>query len=92
MRLETTFSEHRKRIEAELHESHKCIEADLGSVHVVTKSDFESYEGPYEIIPKSEDQILPTDEKVMREDLKVKATPYHEVENIQGGMTAIIGG
>lgn len=54
--------------------------------------DIEHYTGDYEVIPQKTEQVLPTAEKFLHNDVTVKATPYHEVENIQGGMTAIIGG
>lgn len=52
----------------------------------------EHYTGDYEVTPQKTEQVLPTAEKFLHNDVTIKATPYHEVENTQGGMTAIIGG
>lgn len=49
------------------------------------------YDGPYEITPKVKEQIFPTYEKGMRDDLTVFAIPYAEVINISGGYTVTIG-
>lgn len=50
----------------------------------------EEYEGSYEVTPTTEEQLLQTAEKVMRNDLKVKEIPYAEVTNPAGGTTIII--
>ena len=50
------------------------------------------YEGEYVVIPKSYEQMLDTDYKVMQDDVTVEKIPYSSVENIQGGLTITIGG
>lgn len=59
---------------------------------ITGETDIEHYTGAYEVTPQKTKQVLPTAEKFMNNDVTVKATPYHEVENTQGGTTAIIGG
>ena len=49
------------------------------------------YNGPYDIIPRSAAQIMPTAGKRMTGDVLVKAIPYYEVSN-ETGLTVIIGG
>ena len=50
------------------------------------------YEGEYEITPKTYDeQILPTKNKKMVDNLKVKKIPQYEVSNSAEGYTLIIG-
>ena len=56
------------------------------------ETDIKPYVGNYAVTPQKTEQVLPTAEKFMSNDVTVKATPYHEVQNTQGGMTAIIGG
>ena len=54
--------------------------------------DIEPYSGAYEVIPKVAEQSLQTRDRWMNRDVTVTAIPYHEVENMQRGTTAIIGG
>lgn len=50
------------------------------------------YDGEYVITPKtSEEQVLPTKNKSMIDDLTVEKVPYEEVTNLGGGLTAVIG-
>ena len=50
------------------------------------------YTGEYEITPKTYDeQILPTKNKKMVDNLKVKKIPQYEVSNSAEGYTLIIG-
>jgi hypothetical protein len=51
----------------------------------------ECYEGDYVVTPKVDAQSLPTKEKVMLEDMTVKAIPYAEVTNVSNGKTVTIG-
>lgn len=50
----------------------------------------DQYDGPYEIIPKTEPQILSTREKTMMDDVTVREVPYFEVSNQFGGNTVYI--
>lgn len=52
---------------------------------------YEHYEGNYEATPKISEYTLDTKDKVMYSDFTVKAIPYYEVSNAQGGTTIIIG-
>lgn len=52
----------------------------------------EDYKGSYEVIPSVYEQIMPTANKHMKEDLSVKSIPYYEVDNTYDGTTVIIGG
>lgn len=64
-----------------------------GETGVVLKvSDYTMYGGPYEVRPKFEDQVLPTREKLMREDVTVNAITVSRVSNPAGGKTVFIGG
>lgn len=51
----------------------------------------EEYSGSYEVIPKTEAQILATTDKLMRDDVIVYAIPYYETSNVSG-TTVYIGG
>ena len=50
------------------------------------------YSGSYEAIPRVTAQSLPTQDRWLDRDVTIQAIPYHEVENTERGMTAIIGG
>lgn len=52
----------------------------------------DTYKGAYEAIPKISEQNFPTEGKTMTKDFKVKGIPSYEVDNLQGGVTFIIGG
>lgn len=49
------------------------------------------YEGEYEVIPKVIEQKLPTANKLLTEDIKIKEIPYFETSNTSGGHTVFIG-
>ena len=49
------------------------------------------YEGSYEVTPKVDSQNLPTKNKVLVDDMTVKAIPFFNVSNISGGSTVFIG-
>ena len=48
------------------------------------------YEGPYDVTPKVTAQTLQTAQKLMREDVSVRAIPYFDVSNPAGGNTIYI--
>ena len=50
----------------------------------------EPYEGPYDVTPKVTAQALQTAQKLMREDVSVRAIPYFDVSNSAGGNTIYI--
>ncbi len=49
------------------------------------------YDGDYEVTPKTEDQLLNTENKSMTKDVVIKKIPTFEVSN-ESGTTFIIGG
>ena len=60
--------------------------------NIGAQSQTKPYEGEYEITPKTYDeQILPTKNKKMVDNLKVKKIPQYEVSNSAEGFTLIIG-
>ena len=91
MILEVTFSQENKLIDAELSASDTVFKADFGQVQVVTEYiGGKPYEGDYAVTPKVEEQTLPTKEKVMAEDLTIKAIPIFRTSNTSGGTTVYI--
>lgn len=68
------------------------FEADFGTVQEVTiYKDVDPYKGAYEVTPQVGEQILPTAQKLMADDVTVKAIPYYETSNLSDGETVYIG-
>lgn len=74
------------RLISETSISAKLVE---GGVTIVL-ADAETYKGSYEVTPKAGPQTLPTAEKYMEEDVRVKGIPYYETSNAAGGNTLYI--
>lgn len=51
----------------------------------------ETYDGPYEVTPDFNDQVLETEDLLMSDDVIVKEIPVAEVSNPAGGLTLTIG-
>lgn len=49
------------------------------------------YDGSYTVFPRKVDQVLPTSDKLMVDDLEIKAINYSETSNPAGGETVNIG-
>lgn len=50
------------------------------------------YDGDYEVTPKTMSEvILPTSQKMMKDDVTVKKMPQFEVSNEADGITLILG-
>ena len=62
----------------------------VGSIRFPTG--YENYNGDYEIIPKTESQVLDTADKHLSSNIKIREIPYYEVSNAYNGNTIIIGG
>ena len=59
-----------------------CME--FGEIQII-HTDYDPYLGPYEVIPKAwRDQVLPTKDKNMTDDVIVFEVPYAEVSNPEG--------
>ena len=59
---------------------------------VIPSSEFEFYEGDYEVTPLITTQILGTSKKMMHDDVTVWMIPTKEEPNDAGGVTFTIGG
>ena len=65
------------------------FKAGMGEVHVVTVG-AAPYDGPYNVTPKIDPQTLKTKDKLMADDVKIKAIPVFRVSNTSGGTTVYI--
>ena len=50
------------------------------------------YDGEYTLTPETTDQVLLTKEKLLKENVAIKAVQKQIVENSAGGQTVTIGG
>ena len=50
------------------------------------------YEGVYDVTPKLVEQMLPTKNTLLSDDVKIEKIPITTVSNSSGGNTVIIGG
>ena len=64
--------------------------APVLKLHLEAGHSIDWYNGVYEVTPKRHDQVLPTKDKTMREDVTVFEIPYYETAN-QYGNTYVIG-
>ena len=55
-----------------------------------TPSSYPFYKGEYEVVPKRQEQVLDTDNKILTKDITVVEIPYSEVSNLGGGSTFYI--
>lgn len=77
-------------IDAEFFEDSAQFDADFGEVtEILVASDY--YTGSYDVTPRTDAQTLETKEKLMVDDVHIKAIPFYEVSNLAGGDTAYIG-
>ena len=51
---------------------------------------YQDYSGAYDVTPKTEGQILETENKILRQDVLIKKIPYFETSN-EYGETIFIG-
>ena len=64
------------------------IDAEWGDVIIIDRTSPE-YEGSYDIIPRLEEQVLPTEKRQTMEDITVRAIPYAETTNVYGTTVVI---
>ena len=77
--INVTFEDITESLNVEFDEIHKVY---VGGV---------PYDGDYIVTPKVNQQTLPTLNKLMKDDVTIKAIPYYDVGNTSGGSTVYIG-
>lgn len=75
MILDVEFEESTQELELEIEETTQEIDLEFGEIQVIHSDAAERYTGPYEITPGREEQILPAADKLMEQDVIVKAIP-----------------
>lgn len=76
-------------IQIEMSDDHQ-IEFDI-SVNGSSEPVLPYYSGPYEVTPKTTEQVLQTKDKSMSDNVKIFSIPYAVTSNVFGGLTATIG-
>ena len=64
----------------------------VGEAIYIIEDHGEVYDGPYEVSPTFEDQILHTEKKYMEDNVIVDAIEVSRTSNPSGGKTVYIGG
>lgn len=92
MKIKVAFFEIDSTLNLKFHEQNKEFPLNFGEVAKVTEYvGGEVYEGDYEVTPSLQAQTLPTSQKVMLNDMKIRKIPITTVSNTSGGNTVIIG-
>ena len=92
MILKVKFTEVTKNIPVKLTVRGSTLSVNMGEIHNVTEYiGGEEYKGAYEVTPKVEGQTMPTKDKVLIDDMTIKAIPFYKVSNTSGGNTVFIG-
>ena len=95
MRFNVTFRESGQSFNAvfdQFSESKQGFKATFEHFQEVTiRQDAEYYTGSYTVTPTVDAQTLETADKLMAEDVHIKAIPYYDVTNNTGGSTVYIG-
>ena len=91
MKFSVTFTESEQIFKPTIKEEGDSFNANFGEIQTVTKYVGETYEGDYNVTPKVEEQMLPTKDKVLTDDITVRSIPFFNVSNTSGGSTVYIG-
>ena len=82
IQVEMDVEESRQEFDLDVEQINFPIDFDVAT-EVVARS-VADYDGAYVVIPDIDQQILPTENKRMREDVTVTGIPYYEVSNVKG--------
>lgn len=73
-------------------DSNDDFNVNFGETTEIMPDDVPVYEGPHEVNPTFQDQILDTSGLLLENDITIEPIPLARVSNNSGGMTVIIGG
>ena len=93
MNLNTKFGELSPSFRVSFSEATHSLSASFGEVIVteIPPQGIEVYKGEYAVTPKVEAQSLETANKLLKQNVAIRAIPFYETTNNSGGMTAYIG-
>lgn len=87
---DVVFDKEQVAFDVDFHEKNVSFDVEFCEVHTVYVG-AKPYTEEYIVTPKVDQQMLYTKNKLMTDDVTVKAIPYFDVENISGGSTVYIG-
>lgn len=91
MKIDILFRCEEQCIPLNFNDNGNKLELTFANYQQIISHTAERYDGDYQVIPKVENQVLPTNQKFMNDDVEVLAIPYFEVSNDFGGNTVTIG-
>lgn len=92
MILKVAFQENDSILKVAFAENSSLIQVDFGEIYELGNGEAaEEYTGSYTVTPAAAEQILATEQRIMRRNLVIREIPYQRVSNKQGGDTVIIG-
>ena len=89
MKLHVDFNEVDAFLSAKFIQTECTFNVNFGEVFLV-KTD-ETYDGDYNVIPRVYQQVLPTKDKLMVNNVTIEIIPLTKVLNLQNGYTVTIG-
>ena len=91
MILKVAFQENDSILKVAFAENSSLIQIDFGEIYELGNEEAAEFTGPYDVTPDVAEQILATEQRIMRRNLVIREIPYHRVSNIKGGDTVTIG-
>lgn len=89
MLFKVKFKETSQRLAVNFKTSNQHFKFGFSNIQVV-KDSHEIYEGDHTIIPSRAEQVMPTKNKLLTDNMTVKSIPFFQVDN-NHGTTFIIG-
>lgn len=89
MKLHIDFNEVDSELDVNFIQTECTFNTDFGEVFFIKTDDV--YEGDYNVIPRVYEQVLPTKDKLMLNDVTVEIIPLSKIINLQNGYTVTIG-
>jgi hypothetical protein len=92
MHIKVTFSETSQKIPVKFSPTNQKIPVRFRDLQEITGEppEVDLYEGSYEVTPKVDAQTIPTAQKFLTEDMRIKEIPYFVTSNNAGGDTVYI--
>jgi hypothetical protein len=92
MHINVKFSATNQKIPVKFDEAEQKIPIRFRDLQEVTGEppEVDIYEGSYEVTPKVDAQTIPTAQKFLTEDMRIKEIPYFVTSNPAGGDTVYI--
>ena len=89
MKLHINFNEVDSELSVRFIQTECTFATNFGELFFIKTDDV--YEGDYNVIPRVYQQILPTKDKLMLDDVTVEVIPLSKTINLSNGFTVTIG-